>query len=208
MAMAAFLLMNVRERRQHREEIAAVRRELQFARDGLATHDLSAFLEPFESRDARVVVIDLYGQGQMAIRDTSVIARRVLIETAEPAAVFTVDPKGKRTKVCQTEIREGPNATCSLTVFAHVPGIRPADSHPYLVFSLCPAGGAAQGRSVGATLNMGDELDDHFRFDLETGIYPRGEPLDFYAIGGNAAGQLRPVKLLVAPSQPPPNRKP
>ena len=46
-------------------------------------------------------------------------------------------------------------------------------------------------------------MDDHFRFDLKTGVYARAEALDFYAIGGGAAGNLRPVKLFIAPAKPP-----
>jgi hypothetical protein len=181
--MIALLLMNVRERQLHHEELAALKRELQIARDGLATHGLSALFQPFEPDETRIVVIDLYGEGQSSVRDPSVVARRVLIETAEPAAVYTVDEAGQRTIVCETEVRDGPGATCSLTVFAHVPGSRPASSHPSLEFGLRPAGGAAHGRSLSATLAMGDDLEDHFHFDLVTGVYPRGAALDFYRIG-------------------------
>lgn len=200
-AMAAVLLMNVRERRQHHQELAAIRGELREARNSLATHGLSTLLEPFESDEVRIVVLDLYGQGQSKVRNTSVVARRVLLETTAPADVFTVDRRGKRMKVCETEIRDGPNAGCSLTVLAHVPRVRPTGSPPHLEFGLYPAGGSASGRSLGATIGKGDGLEDHFRFDLQTGVYPRGEELDFYALGGNAAGDLRPVRLLIAPRQ-------
>lgn len=203
-AFLALLLMNVRERSRHVEAIAAARSEVEAVQGRLQTHGLSAALEPFEADQVSVVVLDLFGDGQATVRSNSIVARRVLIETAEPADVFTVDEQGRRNKVCATQVRDGPHASCSLTVFAHVPSARPAGAFPNLEFGLYPAGGSASGRSRSSTINKGDQLKDHFRCDLQTGVYERGEAIDFYGLGGNSAGDLRLVKLWIAPPAKPP----
>lgn len=197
-AFVAVLLMNVQERRRHAAAIAEADRVVRETAEALAAIGFEEAIATFGADECRVVVVDIFGKGRASVSDKSLVARRVMIVTQTSQPVFSCDELApqKPKAICETE-PHGSAASCTLSVFANVPSSRPSDANPTLQFDLHMAGGNASGRSIVSTLNMGDDLQDHFRFDLRPGVYPLGEPINFYAIGGNRAGELRQVQLIV-----------
>ncbi|QDU87450.1 hypothetical protein Pla175_08120 [Pirellulimonas nuda] len=205
-AFVAVLLMNVNERRQHAAQMADAQRLVRQTEANLAAMGFEGANAPFGPDEFRLVIVDIYGKGRSAVRDTSIAAQRVIVVTHAPEDVKTqgAAPSSLAKTICATQPLGGAaDSSCTLSVYANVPSSRPSDSYPTLIFNLQMAGGTASGSGLSATIDKGDTLKDHFRFDLESGVYPLGEPIDFYAIGGNRKGELRQVRLVVgAPPKP------
>ncbi|QDU87449.1 hypothetical protein Pla175_08110 [Pirellulimonas nuda] len=206
-AFVAVLLMNVHERRQHAAEMADAQRLVRQTEANLAAMGFEGANAPFGPNEFRLVIVDIYGKGRSAVRDNSVVAQRVIIVTHAPEAVKTQSPDPSSYQIdvkCATQPQGGAaDSSCTVSVYANVLSSLASDSSPTLIFNIGMFGEFASGHGTKVSVDQRATLEDHFRFDLESGVYPLGEPIDFYAFGENRQRDLKLVQLVVgAPPKP------
>ncbi len=218
-AFVAVLLMNVHERRQHAAALDEAARTSRDAFNRLYALGMEDVVAPFGRNEFRVVVVDLYGDSRQYLQNCDVIAQRVFIITHGFSRVTLSGPphdsatrplSGMTHRPNGLNVHGGTDASCMLSVYACVPPAQDHNHEATLHFNLfLRSEQSSTGGSFTSCFSDGGSLPDHFRFDLKAGVYPLGEPIDFYAIGGNRKGDLRKVQLVVgkapkpSPTEPP-----